>query len=153
MNQETIEHKLKKLYFRLVLLAFFLITGVYLIKNFISPSAEIAVHSKIWTVAIASLAGIFGLALPVFYRTYFIYKLKNQKHISTQLFLKFEKNILYIALTTPYFLILSLGLNLPERSHILIMLFSLYALYYYYPSAKKVAFEMKLFRINSNKPS
>ena len=149
MNQETIENNLKKIYYRLVLLAFFLVAGIYLIKYFMWPSAAVVTHSKIWAITIASLAGVFGLALPIFYRTYFIYKLKNEKRISPQLFLKFEKNILYIALATPYFLILSLGLNLPERSHILIMLFSLYALYYYYPSAKKVAFEMKIFRIKS----
>ena len=149
MNEQAVSATLKKVYFKQLFIAAMLILAAYLLNYFVITGFTLNISEKTVSIVIASLAGIFGVALPVFYRSYFVYGLKNQKEISNDLFLGFEKKILNIALTAPYFLVFSLLLNLPETTHILITLFSLYAAYYYFPSVKKAKFEMKMFRIKA----
>ncbi len=149
MNEQAISATLKKVYYKQILIAATLILAAYLLNYFDITGFTLNISEKTVSIVIASLTGVFGVALPVFYRSYFVYDLKNQKEISNDLFLGFEKKILNIALTAPYFLVFSLLLNLPETTHILITLFSLYAAYYYFPSEKKVKFEMKMFRIKA----
>ncbi len=101
------------------------------------------------SLIVISLAGIFGIALPIFYRSYFVYKIRDKKQIQPDAFIRFERVLLSTALLTPYFLIVSLLINMTEPANLLIALFALYAAYYYYPSGKKVRFEMKIFRIKT----
>ncbi len=149
MNEQTVSASLRKVYSTQLLIAVVLAGITYLLNYFSITSFTLNVPEKTVSVVLASLAGVFGIALPVFYRSYFIYGLKNQKQISNERFMNFEKKILNIALTAPYFLVFSILMNLSENTHILITLFSLYAAYYYFPSDKKVTFEMKVFRINA----
>ncbi len=145
MMLQKIRKTLLNLYFKQTAIAAFLIILTWIMVFFQHSTSHY--NNRTLSVILVSLSGIFGLALPVFYRSYFISGLKDAKKISTETFINFEKNIIKIALIAPYFLILSIALHLSERTHILIFLFSLYALYYYYPSNKKIIFEMKIFRI------
>ncbi len=149
MNEQTVSAFLKRVYSTQLLIAVVLAGIAYLLNYFSLTSFTLNVSEKTVSVVLASLAGAFGIAFPVFYRSYFIYGLKNKNRISNKRFMNFEKKILNIALTAPYFLVFSIMMNLPENTHILITLFSLYATYYYFPSDKKVRFEMKVFRINA----
>jgi len=149
MNEQTVSASLRKVYSTQLLIAVVLAGMAYLLNYFSLTAFTLNVSEKTVSVVLASFAGAFAIALPVFYRSYFIYGLKNKKQISNERFMNFEKKILNIALTAPYFLVFSLLMNLSENTNILITLFSLYAAYYYFPSDKKVKFEMKLFRINA----
>ncbi len=150
MNEQLVLETLKKVYLKQLFIAAALILLAYLLNYFFETSFSLIIYGKTVSVVISSLAGIFGIALPIFYRSYFVYSLKKKKQVSNELFMSFEKNILNIALSAPYFLIFSLLMNLPETTHILITLFSLYAVYFYFPSAKKIRFELKIFRIKLN---
>ena len=102
---------------------------------------------KTVTIIVTVLSGVIGIALPVFYRSYFVYKIKDQKKIAEDTFLNYERTQITLALLTPYFLIIAVLMTMNQTALILITLFSIYVLYYYFPSEKKVLFEMKIFRI------
>ncbi len=103
------------------------------------------------SVVITTLAGIAGIAAPIFYRSYFVYRNRDKKEIMPDDFLSFERVLLTTALLSPYFLVISVLINMNETANMLIALFALYALYYYFPTEKKVRFEMKIFRIKPTK--
>jgi len=138
---------LKKTYFRQLFFSVFLVGMAFLLKYYFKLSSGAQLPTKTVSLIVIALAGIFGIALPVFYRSYFVYKIRNQKEINPDTFIRFERVLLSTALLTPYFLVVSLLINMAQSANILIALFTLYAAYYYYPSGKKVRFEMKIFRI------
>lgn len=141
---------LKRTYFRQLFSSIVLVGMAYLLKYHFKLSSSTQLPTKTVSMVVIALAGIFGIALPVFYRSYFVYKIRDQKQIQPDAFIRFERVLLSTALLTPYFLVVSLLINMSESANILIALFALYAAYYYYPSAKKVWFEMKIFRIKPN---
>ncbi len=142
---------LKKTYFRQLFSSVILVGIAYLIKYHFKLSNSEQIPTKTVSVVVISLAGIFGIALPIFYRSYFVYKIRDQKQILPDTFIRFERVLLSTALLTPYFLVVSLLINMTEAANPLIALFAIYAAYYYYPSGKKVRFEMKIFRIKPDK--
>ena len=99
------------------------------------------------TIVVTTVAGVIGIALPVFYRSYFVYKVKDKKQISNDAFLTFERTLITLALLPPYFLVVAMLMNMNQTALILITLFSIYGAYYYFPGEKKILFEMKIFRI------
>ncbi len=146
MDYIGISKILKGTYYRQLLASVFLVVVAYLLKYF-HQLDSVQVPGRAFNVVVATLAGVFGIALPIFYRSYFVYKIRNRKQISLDTFIRFERVLLTTALVTPYFLVVSLLLNMMEATNILITLFAIYAAYYYFPSGKKVLFEMKIFRL------
>ena len=67
--------------------------------------------------------------------------------ISLQEFLDFEKKLIIISMISPYIIIIPIIFNFSSFYFAGIILFSLYSIYYYYPSEKRIDFEKKLFRI------
>jgi hypothetical protein len=94
------------------------------------------------------LVALFGIALPIFYRALFVNKIRDRKSISVDEFLKFEKKLLVIAMIAPYFIVITILLNLPGFYYGMVVIIALYAVYYYFPSEKRIKFEKRLFRIS-----
>jgi len=93
------------------------------------------------------LSVFFAIGFPLFYRSFFINKIKEQKMISLQQFQIFEKDLLVITLITPYFVLITSLFKFPEFYFIAITLLAMYSCYFYYPSKKRINFEKKIFRI------
>ncbi len=144
MNPVIISKVLQKKYFLHLVFAAILIIGADTYKYLSNLDASV---DQTFMIVIATLAGITAFAAPVFYRSYFIHKIKDKKEITLEQFVLFERKLISIALMTPYFIIVSILLNLNQTTNIMITLFALYAAYFYFPSEKKVRFEMKVFRI------
>ena len=100
------------------------------------------------SVIILVLVALFSIALPIFYRALFVNKIKDRKSISVDEFLKFEKELIIIAMIAPYFVLITVLLNLPGFYFGTVVIISLYAVYYYFPSEKRIKFEKKIFRIS-----
>lgn len=149
MDENTILTDLRRLFVKHLVIAAALIVIAYTIRYFYAPDYGFS-NNRFFSVLLSTLAAAFAIAIPIFYRTYFISKHKDLKHIPTELFFNFEKNILNIILITPYLLAVSILLNMSERTQILITLFVLYAIYFYFPTKKKLRFEMKIFRIKAD---
>jgi hypothetical protein len=98
-------------------------------------------------IIVTTLSGVMGIAVPIFYRSYFVYKVRDKKQVTADAFLSFERVLLTTALLSPYFLAIAVLMNMNQTALMLIALFSIYVAYYYFPSMKKVLFEMKIFRI------
>jgi hypothetical protein len=147
MAQMDIRQNLKSTYFKLLIPVTAVLVIIYLIKLFGLLEATQIEFIRIISILFFILAAVFSLALPIFYRTLFVSKLKNRKTISLNEFLGFEKRIILISMLTPYFIIIPLVFNFPGFYFGGIILFALYAAYYFYPSKKRIEFEKKLFRI------
>jgi len=145
MNPVIISKVLQKKYFMQIVFAAILIIGADTFKTLLNLNDTSV--DQTFMIVIATLAGMTAFAAPVFYRSYFIHKIKDKKKITLEQFIIFERKLISIALMTPYFIIVSILLNLNQTTNILITLFALYAAYFYFPSEKKVRFEMKVFRI------
>lgn len=139
--------KLKRTYFNLLIPA---IAG-FIIVFFIRQLN--LVHSDLYHVPnalapiIFILSAVFAVALPIFYRTLFANKIRHQTKTSETDWLKFEQNLIRIALVTPYLTVSAYFLQLPEFHLAGSTLASLYAAYYFYPSEKRIAFERRIFRV------
>ena len=93
------------------------------------------------------LSVIFAIALPILFRTLFAHKVQHQKSVSEPDLLKFERIFLYIALLTPYVPLIAYFFELPRFYCAGTVLMALYAVYYYYPSKKRIRFERRIFRV------
>ena len=147
MDSFDISRTLKRIYFLELLPSVLLIGMIYLLKYHFKLLTTIYIPGYFVSALVLFLTIVIGIALPIFYRSYFVYKIRNQKQISTETFIRFEKVLLIAALVTPYFLFISLLINMKETANLVITMLALYAVYYYFPSEKKVRFEMKIFRI------
>ncbi len=147
MNAKETSKFLQKIYFWQLLPAVVFIAIAYLLRYYFKLSDTESVPSLTVSVVVTTLAGVAGIAAPVFFRSYFVYKNRDKKQILPDDFLSFERLLLTTALMSPYFLIISILINMNETANMLIALFALYAVYYYFPTEKKVRFEMKIFRI------
>ncbi len=149
MNKNEIKKILLNYYLAMLLPAVLLILILYLLK-YLSVNFNYIYASKLTSILILTLSALFSLGLPIFYRSLFVNKVKNLKSVSSPDFIAYEKATIMIALVTPYLLVISLIFNLREIYISFITLFSLYSVYYYYPSDKKIKFETKLFRVKDD---
>ena len=93
------------------------------------------------------LSVIFALGLPVFFRSFFAHKVREQKRVSEADLLRFECTFLYIALVTPYLSLIGYLLKFPRFHLAGSVLMALYAVYYYFPSQRRIRFEKRIFRV------
>lgn len=91
---------------------------------------------------------LFAVVLPLWYRIHFVNKSKGKKHTKEHEFMQFEKHFLTIASVSVYILIVGYLLALPGTPLSIMVLFVLYALYFYFPSEKRIRSEMKIFKVN-----
>lgn len=147
MNSSDISKTLKRIYFLELLPAIGMIGIVYLLKYYTKLLTAVPIAGNFVSTTVLILSIVVGIASPIFYRSYFVYKIRDQKRITTETFINFEKILILAALTTPYFLFISLLINMKQTSIVIITMLSIYAGYYYFPSEKRMRFEMKIFRI------
>ena len=139
--------KLKKLYFGLLAPAVLGFPAVYLIKTFM-PAGTGAIRSfRLTAPALFVLAFTFGVALPLLFRTLFVNKNRIEKRIPEDDLLRFERNTLYITLMTPYIALAAYFLEIPRFHFVGTVLAALYAVYYFFPSEKRIRYERRIFRV------
>jgi hypothetical protein len=140
-------HDLKRIYFTLLLPA---------VAGFIAVFALRYFHLIDWNISgiphqispfVFIISVCFAVAFPILYRTVFANKMRHQTHTAEEDWLKFERNLLYIAMTTPYVGLIAQILRLPRFHLGAVIIMSLYAVYYYYPSKKRIDYERRIFRV------
>lgn len=99
------------------------------------------------STAIFTLAALCAVGLPIFYRAYFAHTVRLQKAVSRDRFVSFERNLILIALLAPYWGVLALGWKLPRFYLTGTLLMGLYAVYYFYPSRKRLRYDTRIFRV------
>lgn len=150
MNAREISKHLKRLYFIQLVPAIILIGLLYFFGGQFKWHGNMPAPGHLINDILIALAAAIGIAFPVFFRSFFVFKIKDKKVISEEIFIRFERILITFSLITPYFLVFSLAFNMKSNANIFITILALYGAYYYYPSVRKMKFEMKVFRINQH---
>ncbi|MGD8520032.1 MAG: hypothetical protein PVF56_02705 [Desulfobacterales bacterium] len=140
-------YDLKRTYFTLLLpaVAGFIIS--FVLQHFQLVDWTIPRFTAILPPAIFIVSVCTALALPILYRTVFANNVRHQTSTAEKDWLKFERNLLYIALATPYVGLIAQILQLPRFHLAGTIIMALYAVYYYYPSKKRITFDRRVFRV------
>ncbi len=138
---------LKRIYFTLLLPAVAGFIAVFTLQYFHLVDWNIPTIPSVIPAIFFITSVCFAVALPIFYRTVFANKRRQQTHTAEEDWLKFERNLLSIAMTTPYVSLIAQILQLPRFQLAGTIIMALYAAYYYYPSKRRLDFERRIFRV------
>ena len=140
------EGQLKRLYFSLLVPAILGFIAAYLVKTFLEVDVAAVKSSQLTAPLLFILAFTFGVALPILWRTFFVRRNHDQKETKETDLLKFEQRTLYIALVAPYICLVAFFLEISRFHFYGTVLAGLYAVYYFYPSRKRIHYEKRIFR-------
>ncbi len=104
----------------------------------------------LFTITVFILSAATCLALPIFIRTVFANSVKEKTYTGYTEFLFFQKKLLYVAMITPWFSLIGYLCVFPRFYLAAVNLMALYAIYYYYPSARRINFDKKIFRVKQD---
>ena len=142
-------HDLKRTYFILLLPAVAGFVLIFALQHFHLVNFNISQIPPVLYPVIFIVSVCFAVAFPIFDRTVFANKRRHQTHTAEDDWLKFERNLLYIALATPYVSLIAQILQLPRFHLAGTIIMALYAVYYYYPSKRRIDFERRIFRVKT----
>ncbi len=140
-------NELRKYYFVLITPAAIILISVYLFRLYGMDVRLNSPTERTTNVLLFVLSAAFGIAFPILCRTWFVKKIESRKTLEPDEFLRFEKRILLIALTVPYFAVVAVFFNLPFQYLAGIFLIAIYSVYFFYPSDKRIEFDKKIFRV------
>ena len=138
---------LRKTYFTLLTPAAVGLLLVLSLKPLGLPPWAVLRPPPIIGILLFVLSVIFAVAAPVFMRTLFAHRMRNRKTVSIGDLTGFERRLIRVALTAPYLSLAAACFELPGFYVNGSFLASLYAVYYYFPSQKRIAFDKKIFRV------
>jgi hypothetical protein len=139
--------KLRRTYFTLLIPAIVGFIGISAAKKFNLVEFGHLIFQEIFAPLVFVLSVVFAIAWPIFFRTLFAHKMRQKKRVSEVDLIKFERSFLYIALVTPYLTLTAYLFEFPSFYLAGTVLMALYAVYYYYPSKKRIQFERRIFRV------
>lgn len=99
----------------------------------------------IFVLAIGSAA-----ALPIFLRSLFAHRWREQRQVAEKDFFQLQRAILLVTLPVPYLALIACLLSLPRLHLAGTVLAALYAVYYHYPSDRRIEFDRRIFRVRSS---
>jgi len=140
--------QLRKLYVTLVAPAAVLFVVLFIMQRLRPTDTHgiVALYPAVGLVLFL-LAIVLGVVSPLLLRTWFVYTHREAKSISeTELWI-FERWTLYVSLVTPYLAVVAAFLEVPTLFFTGTVLAAFYALYYFYPSEKRIRFEKRIFRV------
>ncbi|MGD8303293.1 MAG: hypothetical protein PVI55_12840 [Desulfobacterales bacterium] len=139
--------QLKRTYFILLLppVVGFILTGVF--KAYAPFRVDRIDNPEVWAATIFILSITTAIALPTLYRTIFAHRNRDKKDVSETELLNFEKRLIYFTLTTPYLALASYVLEFSRFYTTGTILTGLYAIYYFFPSGKRLALDQRIFRV------
>jgi len=139
--------ELKRTYFAFLLpaiLGFTLAAGAK-VYGFIEIGS--ANFSQIAGPSIFILCIALTIAFPIFYRALFAHNNRDHISVSDKKLLKFERTLINVVMMTPYLALVAYFFELPRFYTAAAILLGLYAVYYFYPSKVRIAFERRIFRV------
>ena len=95
---------------------------------------------------LVSLAAVTAILAPLWYRLYFARRHQHSKGVAKHALLRFEKRLISMAGLTTYLLIGSFIMQLPRTPFLAVVMLLLYAMYFYYPTEKRIRHDMQIFR-------
>lgn len=140
------DKELKTTYFRLLGPAVLAIVTIFVAQQ-AGYLVGAGAHWSAWLgPTLFILAGTFAIALPIFYRTLFLHRIRHQRRTPAAALLAFERRFLFLAMVPAYLAAIAYALEITYFHFVGTVLMALYAAYYYYPSPQRIASEKRLFR-------
>ena len=147
-KESIVTASLKKIYLTaLVPVVLSIVTMGILEKGFSIPLIPVMRVPVYFSPIVFVTAVLMGLVLPLLLRTLFAKKAALEGKVSTTAFFRFQRQLLISAMVTPYLGITALVLELQKFYVSATLLMALYAVYYYYPSQRRIDFDKRIFRI------
>jgi len=140
--------RLRKVYMVLVAPAGALFVVLYVVKKLELVDTDVIrdAHPMLGMM-IFLLAAMCGLAIPLLLRTLFVYRHRTAQWIGKDELEGFERRLLFVSLISPYLAVLAAFFEIGTVHFAMTVLAAFYALYYFYPSKKRVLYEQKIFRV------
>jgi uncharacterized membrane protein YtjA (UPF0391 family) len=139
--------ELRKAYFMLLMPAVVGFIVLFSIRSFQPLDLGPFQFQGVIAAALFILSVIFAIGLPIFLRSLFAHKVRDQKYVPEGDLLQFERTFLYIALITPYVTLAAFLFEISRFYCAGTVIMALYAVYYYYPSERRIQFERRIFRV------
>jgi hypothetical protein len=138
--------KLKKVYLTLLLPSIlgFTIAGGAKAYDIIEIGSANFIEIAGPIIFILSIA--LAIVFPIFYRSLFAHNSRDLKCVPEKELLKFERTLINVVMITPYLALIAYFFELPRFYTASAILIGLYAVYYFYPSKTRIAFDRKIFR-------
>jgi predicted RND superfamily exporter protein len=143
----NMDGELRKTYFMLLVPAVIGFIALFCIRSFHFLDLGTFQFRGIIAAVLFILSVIFAIGLPIFLRSLFAHRVRDQKSVSEVDLLQFERTFLYIALITPYVTLAAFLFEIPRFYCAGTVIMALYAVYYYYPSERRIQFERRIFRV------
>ena len=141
------DSKLKRLYFVILVPCILGFVSGYWVKTYFLLQIPWIDHFNILAPSIFILTVTFAVALPILYRTLFAHRKRNKRSISEAELIKFERNLLFMVLATPYLALTAFLLEFPEFYTAGTILMGIYAIYYFYPSKRRIELDKRIYRV------
>ena len=146
------QNRLKKIYMAILSPALVCFTAAWLLRQKL-PLMQIPQNIDLFLApAIFILTAVFGLAGPILYRSYFAHAHRHHHEVSHAQLFSFECVVIGMILVTPYLALAAYVIQLPRFHLAATILMALYAIYYHYPSQRRIAFDKKIFRTPTGLP-
>ena len=100
-----------------------------------------------WVPLLFILTVVSAAAAPIMLRTVFAYRMHRRRRTSEAEFLRFQRALLIVVMAPPYLALTVYALAAPAFYLGGALLAMLYALYYHYPSERRLAFDRRVFRV------
>jgi hypothetical protein len=104
---------------------------------------------RLLTVALLLLSATTALLIPLWLRIMLVRRRTGKRMITTPVYRQYQRQVMLSAWIAIYLLPLAAALQLARVPLFCVAMFALYALYYYYPSQRKIAFEHRLFGVEN----
>jgi len=143
----TMERQLKKIYLAILLPAATGFVLVYAAKMLDIYQLPVARAHALMPPVLFILSAAFAVAAPTFYRAYFAHKHRHRSAVREEELVRMEGRSIAMVMVAPYLALLAYGLNLPRFHFCGTVIMGLYAVYYFYPSKKRLRFQKRLYRV------
>jgi hypothetical protein len=143
--------ELRKTYFTLLVPVVIGLVLIYLAKTYKFLAPDQIAFLNIVAALTFILSVVSAIGLPVFIRSLFSHKMRDRTSVSREELIKFERTLIIISMVTPYLTLIGYLLEFPRFYFSGTVLTTLYALYYYYPSEKRIQFDKRIFRVREMK--
>jgi predicted membrane channel-forming protein YqfA (hemolysin III family) len=100
-----------------------------------------------WVPVLFVLAVVTAAAAPIMVRAAFAHRMHRHRRTSQAEFFRFQHALLIVVMATPYLALAVYTLAAPAFYLGGALLAMLYALYYHYPSEKRIDFDRRVFRV------
>ncbi|ACN15272.1 hypothetical protein HRM2_21740 [Desulforapulum autotrophicum HRM2] len=132
---------------------YYLMTGPALAGLVVSGMARTKEIIPLWhmekggQVLLLVICAVTCFAAPLMMRTLFAHSLKDRHGAQADRFFKFQQRLLLVSQLTPWWTMFVVVAEFEKFHGSAIILMGLYAVYYYYPSQRRIAFDQRIFRV------